>query len=298
MDLLESVELICRFSQLFGIFPNKMQKINGKITISESNLMTVYSQITIVYAFTLGFYSVYFTLKNPNYYFDSYWTKISFYLDFFSSIINYIAIPVLLCYYRKVICRNLNDLNNIGKLQIFEGKINQLKIGHNFVLLIYLILILTNNIYDALTNGIATQFGLSPEKQFAILFFTLGPVTVLSLFAVQFFSFVNIVRSVYVQMNKLLLSHSVKKLQCKTLKTLIKVDDVLKDFLDDIESAYSFCILLFVFQAFISTVDGIFLFVTHKLEERSSNFFHWIAYHFCFLISTTTICRMTITEVK
>ena len=299
MVILESIKIIHCSSQYFGVAPYKIKKFNGKYYFCESRFLKIYS-IFLIILYSIGgvICGIGFIKETKRY---SLWANVNLSLDALTAILNCFTSPIIFFKYRKNIYKNLNRCEEVhsilSKLHGKKVESRYLKIANNMALLGYYLL-----------TSCAIAFAMMPDfleffyESNKILYLVLA-ISVYGIHnsaVIQFFAYVNIIRFMYVNINQILILHHNKKLKWETLQFIIKADDFLKDFLNDLSGTFSLCLILEVFQTFISIVDEAFLFVTDNkaVDQRFlESFMYVVAYYSYFTVITTTVCLFVIEEV-
>lgn len=299
MDILESVKLIIHLSQFFGVAPYKMKTLNGKYIFCENKFHFIYNIILIPLHIIISILCLHNLFINTGFQLRQYWISSPVYLDYSIITINIISSPIIFLKHRKIIYRNLNRLRDfqiiLSYLTKSEVDVNRLKKSHNMILFIYfifsLIIIGANIIHEILNQDYL------PIYQLTFLIFAFLMSGSISLLAIQYIAYLNIIRTIYMELNKILMSHSKKNLKSDEMRCLQKIDNFLKDFIDDISTTFSFSITFLVFQTFMNTVDGTFIWSIGRLSEVV-DYPYWLLYYSNFILSTTTVCAMTLSEVN
>lgn len=135
---------------------------------------------------------------------------------------------------------------------------------------------------------------LSNFSQGLIMFYL---VSVLALFIIsstymQFSAYVNILRWKYMEINEILAYYFKHKINVLTLKDLRKTDYLLKDFLNDICSIFSFNLFFCILQTFLTTTDGVYQFFSNE-----TILLYFVSYIFN-LSLIIILCTMAVDEVR
>lgn len=298
-NVLDSIKLIHQISNFFGGAPYKMEKLNGKYVFYETNFNVIYS-ITVTSIISLiECISVFNFIGNFRSQVKQYWVTFPLTLDLLVMTTNVISSPAIFLKYRKNIYTNLNKFHGIETrlTDLAAREINAERSKHSniFVIFVYSLCILAVS-GSSISNPANKDSPLSIKLIALLTVFLI--LSSLSVIAVQFIAFLNIIRSMYVELNKIMKSHYRKKLNSQQIRDLRIIDNLLKDFLDDISATFSFNITVFVFQSFTNTVDATFLYLSGNGDMMVSDYIYWIVFYFNFLLSTATICTMTLGEVK
>lgn len=297
MVILESIRIIHCLSQYLGVAPYRMKKIKGKYYFCESRFFQIYNRLLIFLLSVLCVISgVDFFLGISR---KSLWSVLNISVDALSAILNLLATPAIFLIYRKKIYKNLNRCEEMYSLlsSIKEKKVHDrcLKYTNNAALLGYVLIMFWSVALHVIPDFLEFLYKFMGEIYiiFAIPVYLMFNLTIL-----QFFTHVNIVRFMYFNINEILISHRNKKLEWRTLKLLLIVDDFLKDFLNDLSVTFLPFLIFHVFQSFVSIVDSAYSFImnNHDINEQFFKNLTFVLGYYTYIISSTTTISMSAKE--
>lgn len=298
MAALESLRQIYLASRFFGISPYKMEWSHGKYIFSENKILLLYSVLLIglihpvISAYTV--YYFYILIAKI----EELWYSWILTLNVIIFTVNFHLTPIISLRYRTDACI---QLNRIGEMQRFFEQLNRstvnlmkLKVIHSIFLAISI-----STVLIMASMSIISDFFIYPDLLYREAIFSIFQIPIsltLSISLLQYFAFLNIVRSFYGEINKFLSVKPVKNLDI--LKFLREADMNLKDFLDVISKRFSVTLITYIFQAFVSALDALlmFLYFNATLNLALASYIVFIITYSLFL--TTTICTMTSAEVS
>lgn len=281
--------------QIFGSAPYRIKKVNKKIIFIEDNFSFAYHVLFLLIMIILqGFFLVfrYSELVNVT----SSWYKVAHYVDAIAFTMNVSSTPLMFLFNKKFICKNLNELSVLKIPNEISCFFNTKKLEtFNCILMVFYVLL-------NFTIGFKTVQGVLIEHEYYSIngvmycFSICISTCIIASGYVQFFAFVNILRSMYVAMNKFLYFIHKKKVPLIALRNLRKFESILKDFSCFINNIFSISILVFFTQTFLLVIDFFYLGISHeKLEVQGSTY--WIIYICSIFLSSVFLCSETIEEV-
>lgn len=293
MDLLESLTNIYRFSKIFGIAPYVIKKVENKNALFESNSHVMYSIILSFYYLLLQYFSIRsvlqqsFDMKAPT-------SQIACLLDGFSYSVHFCGTPFIYLKFRKIIVKNLNQLNNVKIYTENKYLVKEMEKFNNLLLIYFGLLTLVVQMGIPVEGTIDTGVVV---LDYIMYFVGCVPLMLIIAFSyVQFCAYVNIVRLIYKKTNEFLILHRLK-VEVSVLKDLKVCDNILKDFLQDMNQVFSFNITFLVIISFTTVVDGMHLLVSNEWYSVPWRFVLWLIYLGSFLMTCVVLCTSTTEEV-